>query len=213
MSTNRSKDRSSLCSFPFADGRHCRTLECGGLAAAFEAKAPAIHARKEAHRNNSPCSLCSGPRALCGKSFSSLTSACWRSRRQGYRLSPFRQLCVRLRTQLRPRTPLSAVARCSGGSSDPPARWPRAPCVIPRAAIADSDLVGRGLLFAVASQTLRLAQHEYINAYGANSWRETIRTSHEQSANHTSPDPQSPPPEPAPAPASAAASDASPTSE
>ncbi len=31
MSTNRSKDRSSLCSFPFADGRHCRTLECGGL--------------------------------------------------------------------------------------------------------------------------------------------------------------------------------------
>ncbi len=42
MSTNRSKDRSSLCSFTFADGRQCRTLECGGLAAAFEAKAPAI---------------------------------------------------------------------------------------------------------------------------------------------------------------------------
>ncbi len=31
---------------------------------------------------------------------------------------------------------------CSGGSSDPPARWPRAPGVIPRVAIADSDLVG-----------------------------------------------------------------------
>src|SRR6266851_8724134 len=45
-------------------------------------------------------------RALCGKSFSSLTSASWRSRRQGYRLSPFRQLCVRLRSQLRTRTPL-----------------------------------------------------------------------------------------------------------
>jgi len=25
MSTNRSKDRSSLCSFTFVDGRHCRT--------------------------------------------------------------------------------------------------------------------------------------------------------------------------------------------
>jgi hypothetical protein len=24
MSTNRSKDRASLCSFTFADGRHCR---------------------------------------------------------------------------------------------------------------------------------------------------------------------------------------------
>ncbi len=24
MSTNRSKDRSSLCSFTFVDGRHCR---------------------------------------------------------------------------------------------------------------------------------------------------------------------------------------------
>jgi hypothetical protein len=42
MSTNRSKERSSLCSFTFADGRHCRTLECGGLAAAFEAEALAI---------------------------------------------------------------------------------------------------------------------------------------------------------------------------
>ncbi len=208
MSTNRSKDRSSLCSFPFADGRHCRTLECGGLAAAFEAKAPAIHARKEAHRNNSPCSLCSGLRALCGKSFSSLTSACWRSRRQGYRLSPFRQLCVRLRSQLRPRTPLSAVARCSGGSSDPPARWPRAPCVIPRAAIADSDLVGRGLLFAVASQTLHLAQHEYINPYGTNSWRETVRHNFDLSA-----DPPSSTQEPAPPPTPAAASDESPASE
>ncbi len=38
---------------------------------------------------------------------------------------------------------------CSGGSSDPPARWPRAPCVFPSAAIADSGLVGRDLLFAV----------------------------------------------------------------
>jgi hypothetical protein len=51
-------------------------------------------------------------------------------------------------------------------------------------------------------QTLHLAQHEYINAFGADSWRETIRTSHEQSANHTS-DRESPEPEPAPAPSPA----------
>jgi hypothetical protein len=57
-------------------------------------------------------------------------------------------------------------------------------------------------------QTLHLAQHEYINAFGTNSWRETIRTSHEQSADHMSPRPE---PEPAPTPG--AASDASPTSE
>jgi hypothetical protein len=49
-------------------------------------------------------------------------------------------------------------------------------------------------------QTLHLAQHEYINAYGTDSWRETIRTSHEQSADHMSPDPPSPPLQPTPAP-------------
>jgi hypothetical protein len=60
-------------------------------------------------------------------------------------------------------------------------------------------------------QTLHLAQDEYINAYGTDSWRETIRTSHEQSADHMSPDPQSPAPQEASAPAPVAASDASPT--
>jgi len=68
-------------------------------------------------------------------------------------------------------------------------------------------------------QALPLAQDEYINAYGTDSWRETIRTSHEQSANHTSPDPESPTPEPepdpapAPAPTPATESDESPASE
>ncbi len=59
-------------------------------------------------------------------------------------------------------------------------------------------------------QTLHLAQGEYINAFGTNYWRETIRTSHKQSVNHTSPDPPSPPPQPAPAPTPAAASNAPP---
>ena len=47
-------------------------------------------------------------------------------------------------------------------------------------------------------QTLPLAQEEYIEAYDTDTWRDTIRTSHEQSADHfadhTSPDPQSPTP-------------------
>ena len=62
-------------------------------------------------------------------------------------------------------------------------------------------------------QTLPLAQHEYINAFGTDSWRETIRDSHEQSADHfaghtqpasdagpdpdSEPDPESPSREPA----------------
>ncbi len=73
----------------------------------------------------------------------------------------------------------------------------------------------RDPLFAGCVQTLHLAQGEYINAFGIDSWRETIRTSHEQSADHTSPDPESPDPEPdpEPAPSPAEASDASPTSE
>jgi hypothetical protein len=53
-------------------------------------------------------------------------------------------------------------------------------------------------------QNLHLAQNEYIQAFGTNSWRETIRSSHNQSADHVSPAPQSPPTEvePAPTPAS-----------
>ena len=41
------------------------------------------------------------------------------------------------------------------------------------------------------AQTLHLAQGEYINAYGTDFWRETIRTSLEQSADHMSTDTQS----------------------
>ena len=54
-------------------------------------------------------------------------------------------------------------------------------------------------------QTLPLARHEYINAYDTDTWRDTIRASHEQSADHsadrTSPNPQSPAPTPDSAPA------------
>ncbi len=60
-------------------------------------------------------------------------------------------------------------------------------------------------------QILPLAQDEYINAYDTDTWRETIRESHEQSADHIEPDADAvdtpsptpapePKPEPAPAP-------------
>src|ERR1700687_135146 len=136
--SNRSKDRSDLCSFTFVDGRRCRI-----------------------------------PR--------------------------------------RPDHPyLCAFPTCSGGSSAPPARWPRAPLspirqlrvrlrsVKPKTASTLAYL-GQTLV-----QILHLAQDEYINASDTDTWRETIRTSHEQSADHfadhASPAPQ-PPAEHAPAPA------------
>jgi hypothetical protein len=62
-------------------------------------------------------------------------------------------------------------------------------------------------------QALPVAQFEYIKAFGPDTWRETIRISHEQSADHKSPKPQSPPTQPAPAPTPAAPLDASPASE
>src|SRR5271163_850229 len=51
-------------------------------------------------------------------------------------------------------------------------------------------------------QTLHLAQNEYINAYGEDSWCETVRQSHEQSANLRCPL-NEPTPQPPAAPQSA----------
>ena len=63
-------------------------------------------------------------------------------------------------------------------------------------------------------QTLPLARHEYINAYDTDTWRDTIRASHELSADHTSPEPQSPAPAPdSAAPVTEAQSDAPPASD
>ncbi len=167
--SNRSKDRSSLCSFMFVDGRHCRIPR-----RVDHPYLCAFHARKEAQ------SL-AGQEA--GKDIAyhlsgSFLSACDLSSALGRLFSAVAQ------GQVKPKT-ASTLA-----------------------------YLGQTLV-----QALPLAQHEYINAYGANSWRETIRESHEQSANHVEPDPPSstpeaqPEPEPAPAPAPAAASDASPASK
>ena len=155
MSTNRSNDRSSLCSFTFADGRHCRTPRTA------HPYLCAFHARKDAQALAGEAAGKEIAYHLSGE----YVSACDLSNALGRLFSAVAQ------GQVKPKT-ASTLA-----------------------------YLGQTLV-----QTLHLAQHEYINAYGANSWRQTIRTSHEQSADHTSPDdappdPPSPPAEPKPAPA------------
>src|ERR1700737_465884 len=147
-------DRSSLCSFTFADGRRCRIPRRAG-----HPYLCAFHARKEAQ-------ALAGDEA--GKEIAyhlsgSYVSACDLSSALGRLFSAVAQ------GQVNPKTAGTLA------------------------------YLGQTLV-----QALPLAQHEYVNAYGTNSWRETIRTSHEQSADHTSPDPESPTPEPEPDPAPAA---------
>jgi len=168
MSTNHSKDRSSLCSFMFVDGRHCRIPRQFG-----HPYLCAFHARKEAQALAGEAAGKDIAYHLSG----SFVSACDLSSALGRLFSAVAQGHVKPKTA-------STLA-----------------------------YLGQTLV-----QALPLAQHEYVNAYGTNSWCETIRTSHEQSANHTEePDPESPTPEPeaepAPAPPPAAASDVSPASK
>jgi hypothetical protein len=59
-------------------------------------------------------------------------------------------------------------------------------------------------------QTLHLAQTEYIQAFGKNSWRDAIAASYEQSAEHMSSS-QSPQPTPAPRPAQAPSPESDPS--
>jgi len=162
MSTNRSNDRSSLCSFTFADGRQCRTPR------AAHPYLCAFHARKDAQALAGEAAGKEIAYHLSG----SYVSACDLSSALGRLFSAVAQ------GQIKPKT-ASTLAYLA------------------------QSLV----------QTLPLAQHEYIEAYDTDAWRDTIRTSHEQSADHMSPDPPSPTPEPVPAPDPAPPSDVSPASE
>src|SRR5713101_3430709 len=168
MSTNRSKDRSSLCSFMFVDGRHCRIPRQLG-----HPYLCAFHARKDAQALAGEAAGKDIAYHLSG----SFVSACDLSSALGRLFSAVAQ------GQVKPKTAST---------------------------------------LAYLGQTL--VQDEYINAYDTDTWRETIRTSHEQSAKHTEePAPESPTPEPeaepepepeaAPASTPAAASDESPASE
>src|SRR6266436_2363004 len=138
MSTDRSRDRASLCTFTFSDGRRCRTPRRPGHPSLC-----ASHARKEGQ-------ALAGDQAgadIANYLSSQFVSACDLSSALGRLFSAVAQ------GQLKPKT-ASTLA----------------------------------YLAQTLVQILPLAQDEYINAYGANSWRQTIRTSHEQSADHTQPD-------------------------
>jgi hypothetical protein len=174
MSTNRSKDRSSLCSFTFVDGRHCRIPRQTG-----HPHLCAFHARKDAQ-------------ALAGEAA---------GKDIAYHLSG------------------SFVSACDLTSA-----LGRLFSAVAQGHVKPKTASTLAFLGQTMVQILPIAQDEYINAYDTDTWRETIRESHEQSAKHTypappSPSPQSPAPEPAPepapasAPTPAAASDESPASE
>jgi len=50
------------------------------------------------------------------------------------------------------------------------------------------------------AQTIHLSQHEYINAFGTDAWRQAVRDSVHQNASHDSAPPDADSPHPAPAP-------------
>jgi hypothetical protein len=149
MSTNRSKDRSGLCTFTFADGRRCRTPHRAG-----HPHLCFFHARKEALSRASEQAGEDVSYFLSGTYLSAcdLTSALGRL--------------------------FSAVAQGQ---------------VKPKTATALAYL-GQTL-----NHSIQLAQHEYINAFGTDSWRREVRSSVDANNALDSPTPQSAP-DPAPDP-------------
>jgi Tfp pilus assembly protein PilF len=127
MSSNRSKDRASLCSFSFADGRQCLTPRCTN-----HPHLCSFHARKEAQATAAQ----QAGRDISACFSGGYLSACDLSAALG---------------QL-----FSAVAEGK---------------VKPRTATTLAYL-SQTLL-----QTIQLAQHEYINAFDTDSWRDAIRSS------------------------------------
>jgi hypothetical protein len=126
MSTLRSKDRASLCSFTFADGRQCRTPRFSGHPCLC-----CLHAHKEAQAQAAESigdisSLFSG----------SYLSACDLSSALGH--------------------VFTGVAQGS----------------IKRKTAATLAYLGQTML-----NSIQAAQHEYINAFSTDGWRETIRSS------------------------------------
>jgi hypothetical protein len=149
--SNRPKDRSSLCSFTFVDGRHCRIPRQPG-----HPHLCAFHARKEAQSLAGQAAGKDIAYHLSG----SFVPACDLTSALGRLFSAVAQGHVKPKTA-------STLA-----------------------------YLGQTLV-----QIPPIAQDEYINAYDTNTWRKTIRISHEQSAKHTYPPPPSPSPQ-SPAPAS-----------
>jgi hypothetical protein len=128
MSTLRSEDRVSLCTFTFADGRRCRTPRHSG-----HPQLCYFHARKEAQ-------------ALAAEQAGRDISVCLSS---GRYLSAC-NLSIALGRLF------SAVAQGH---------------IKPKTANTLA-YIGQTLL-----QTIRLAQHEYINAFDTDAWRSAVRLS------------------------------------
>ena len=149
MSANRSvdrsavaheKDRSSLCSFSFADGRRCRTPRCSA-----HPHLCYFHARKEAQ----VLAAQQMGRDISAYLSGGYLSACDLSSALGRLFSAVAQ------GQIKPKTATTLA------------------------------YLGQTLL-----QTIHLAQDEYINAFGTDSWRRTIRSSFAPSSPDHKPDPQ-----------------------
>src|SRR6266852_964092 len=139
MSTLRSEDRVSLCTFTFSDGRRCLTpLHTGNPHLCYS------HARKEAQ-------------ALAAEQAGRDISACF----SGHYLSACNLSIALARL-------FSAVAQGH---------------IKPKTANSLAYL-GQTLL-----QTIRLAQHEYINAFDTDAWRSAVRLSLPRSSRGS---PQSP---------------------
>ncbi len=126
MSTLRSKDRASLCSFTFADGRQCRTPRFSG-----HPRLCCLHARKEAQ-------------AQAAESISDISSLFSGSYLSACDLS-------------------SALGQVFTGVAQGS---------IKRKTAATLAYLGQTML-----NSIQVAQHEYINAFGTDDWRDTIRSS------------------------------------
>jgi hypothetical protein len=127
MPVHSSNDRSSLCSFSFADGRRCRTPRSPG-----HPHLCTFHARKEAqalaaHQVGREISTCFSGEYL---------SACDLSSALGHLFSAVVQGHIK----------------------------PKTATVL-------------GYLSQTLVQSIHIAQHEYVNAFGADAWRRTIRSS------------------------------------
>jgi hypothetical protein len=127
MSTDRSKDRSYLCFFTFADGRRCSAPRLVG-----HPHLCCFHAKREAR------SLAAEQVGRDVSSFlsNSYVSACDLSSALGRLFSAVAQ------GEVKPKT-ASTLA-----------------------------YLGQTLV-----QSIQLAEHEYINAFGTDSWRKTVRSS------------------------------------
>jgi hypothetical protein len=127
MSAHLSKERSSLCSFSFADGRRCRTPRCSA-----HPHLCGFHARKEAQA----LAAQQVGRDISSVLSNSYVSACDLSSALAYLFSAVAQ------GQVKPRTATTLA------------------------------YLGQALL-----QSIHLAQDEYIEAFGTDSWRRAIRSS------------------------------------